>query len=90
MISATVLQQLVDRIESTPPNRWDEALGSGVTEKRLTVCLQMDVHALAKPVYQGQGFNLYLVNSASGCASLTNDLSQASGVVLAVCDEEEE
>ncbi|MFC3608351.1 DUF6129 family protein [Stutzerimonas tarimensis] len=46
-------------------------------------CMDDDVSVNAKPYAERAGFNVYLVNSANHCSTLTNDPDIASGVVLA-------
>ncbi len=41
------------------------------------------------PSLQRESFNLYLVGGGEHCLSLTKDLEQAIGVVLACVDEED-
>jgi len=66
-----------------------EALGSAYPGLRITWCSDDDVDA-AKPVAEGEGFRLYLVDGSSHCMGLTRDYADAVGVVVAeVFDEEE-
>jgi len=48
-----------------------------------TWCFDDDVGAAAKPYVTQPNFNLYLVNSSDHCSVLSNDIENASGVVLA-------
>lgn len=52
----------------------------------VTVCNDDDVVGI-EPVWQGQGFNLYLVDGSSHCLALTRDPSVAAGVVVAMLDQ---
>jgi hypothetical protein len=52
-----------------------------------TFCGEEDVPARLKPVLEGQGFNLYLVNNAEHCVAFTSQLEAATGIVLAWVDE---
>ena len=90
MITAEALQKLADAVEVTPELQRDDRLQEHFNEGRLTICSDMDIPGQAKPVYQGQGFDLYLVDASQTCACLTNDLDAACGVVLALHDEEED
>ena len=51
-----------------------------------TDCLDDDIHG-AEPALQGTGINLYLVDGRQHCLRLTDDLQNATGVVLAVTAE---
>ncbi|MDD2775626.1 MAG: DUF6129 family protein [Gallionella sp.] len=55
-------------------------------ELRFTVCNDDDMPARLPPVLRREKFNLYLVNGSEHCLSLTDDLTQAIGVVLAEVD----
>ena len=54
----------------------------------LTLCSDNDVPPKLQPVRGGEGFSLYLVDAREHCASLTNDAQNASGVVLALHDDD--
>jgi hypothetical protein len=56
---------------------------------RFTLCSDEDMPARMPPVLQRAGFNLYMVGGGEHCISLTTDMEQAIGVVLAWVDEEE-
>ncbi|HRX70128.1 MAG: hypothetical protein KDJ22_07360 [Candidatus Competibacteraceae bacterium] len=51
-----------------------------------TDCLDDDIND-AEPVLQGEGVNVYLVDSRQHCLHLTDDPQIATGVVLAVTTE---
>jgi hypothetical protein len=53
-----------------------------------TFCGEDDVPARLNPVFEGQGFNLYLVNNADHCVAFTGDLEIATGIVLASVSED--
>ncbi len=53
-----------------------------------TFCSEDDVPARLKPVFEGQGFNLYLVNNADHCVAFTSQLEAATGIVLATVSED--
>lgn len=55
---------------------------------RFTLCSDEDMPARMPPALQRAGFNLYMVGSGEHCISLTTDMEQAVGVVLAWVDEE--
>ncbi|MBB1486474.1 DUF6129 family protein [Oceanospirillum sediminis] len=94
MISEQVLEQLAGQIIQTPPElRYQEVLQpvfkALVTQGSLTVCSDNDIPGLAKPVFEGEDFDLYLVDASSHCAGLTNNHDIACGVVLALHDDDD-
>ena len=89
MITAENLNRLAQDIERLPENERDERINSLYPEARVTICMDDDIPANAKPVHEGAGFDLYLVDASQACATLTNDLDTACGVVLALHDDEE-
>lgn len=89
MITAENLHRLAQEIERLPDNQRDERINALFPEARVTVCMDDEIPAVAKPVHQGAGFDLYLVDASQACAILTNDLDTACGVVLALHDGED-
>lgn len=89
MICEQALTDFARRIEPLPPVERDERLVGSFAESRITLCSENDISGLAKPVYQGAWFDLYLVDASSTCAALTNDFDRACGVVLALHDDED-
>jgi len=55
---------------------------------RFTFCNDDDMPARLPPILQDGRFNLYLVGGGEHCLSLTQNMEQAIGVVLAQVDEE--
>ena len=53
-----------------------------------TVCADDDIIG-SRPVLEGAGFNLYLVEGSSHCLSLTRDPESAAGVVVAWTSDDE-
>jgi hypothetical protein len=53
-----------------------------------TYCGEDDVPARLNPVFEGRGFNLYLVNNADHCVAFTSQLEAATGIVLASVSED--
>ncbi|MES9946134.1 MAG: DUF6129 family protein [Candidatus Thiodiazotropha sp.] len=51
-------------------------------EIHFTYCMDDDVVS-AKPVHEAESFNLYLIDSRNHCLSFTQDLSVATGIVVA-------
>lgn len=89
MISEQALADFAAQVEQLPPVERDERLVGSFAESRVTLCSENDISGLARPVYQGQGFDLYLVDASNACAGLTNDFARACGVVLALHDDED-
>jgi len=52
-----------------------------------TYCMDDDVMT-ARPVLQGAGFNLYLIDSSQHCLGFTQDMELATGVVVAEIEDE--
>lgn len=55
---------------------------------RFTFCSDDDMPARLPPSLKRERFNLYLVNGSEHCLSLTDEPSQAIGVVLACVDKD--
>lgn len=53
-----------------------------------TYCMDDDVVA-ARPVYEDETFNLYLIDSRNHCLCFTQQLEVATGVVLAEVEDEQ-
>ncbi len=53
-----------------------------------TFCGEDDVPARLNPYLEGEGFHLFLVNNADHCVAFTSQLEAATGIVLAVVNEE--
>jgi hypothetical protein len=64
------------------------SLRSTWPDLRFTFCNDDDMPARLPAVLKRERFNLYLVNGSEHCLSLTDDPSQAIGVVLAGVDED--
>lgn len=65
-----------------------EELRQGYPGIRFTLCSEDDIHA-GKPVLEIDGLAIYLVGSSDHCLTLTNDLSLATGLVIAELYEDE-
>jgi hypothetical protein len=52
-----------------------------------TYCMDDDVVAAA-PLHEADRFNLYLIDSRNHCLSFTQDLTVATGIVVAEIEEE--
>lgn len=85
-------QQLLDSvILATEQKGLDEALVAHLRSQHpgvhFTCCSDDDIASNARAVAERGTFSVYLVNSSSHCSVLTNDLSAASGIVLAYVAE---
>lgn len=83
MISTAQLQALEQRIATATLN--DELIAQLRQEfapLHFTYCADDDVASIA-PVSENDGFNLYLIDGREHCLALTNDLTIATGVVVA-------
>lgn len=64
-----------------------ERLRSAFPEYHFTWCLDDDVTA-ANPVHESRDFNLYLVSGNGGCIGFTGEPEIATGLVIAVLDDD--
>jgi len=78
--SAASFDELNEAALSVIKSKWPEL--------RFTLCNDDDMPARLPPALRREKFNLYLVSGGDHCLSLTDDLLQAIGVVLAVVDSE--
>jgi len=87
MISREQLRQIGQLISNTSLSEEVIAeLRGEFPDHHFTYCQDDDV--MAAPVYESEGFNLYLVDSSSHCLSFTKDMEVATGVVVAEIEEE--
>ena len=87
MITQEQLQQIGQLISGKPLS--EEVIGDlrgQFPDHHFTYCQDDDV--MAAPVYESEGFNLYLVDSSSHCLCFTKDMDVATGVVVAEIEEE--
>ena len=56
-------------------------------EIHFTFCSEDDIDQ-AKPVYENNDFFLYLVDNSNHCISFTSSHDNATGVVIAECEDE--
>jgi hypothetical protein len=75
---------LEDQLEQP---RMEMALRGRYPHLHFTFCMDDDV-VTAEPIREHGTFNLYLVDSSNHCLALTHDLELATGLVVAVRDEE--
>lgn len=90
MLSVATLQQIADKAASigTLNDATMDSLKKNWPDLRFTFCSDDDMPARLPPALQGGKFNVYLVGGGEHCLSLTQDMEQAIGVVLAQVDEE--
>ncbi|MFZ5579897.1 MAG: DUF6129 family protein [Pseudomonadota bacterium] len=55
-----------------------------------TVCSENDMPARQPPFMSCEGFDLYLADAGQHCIQLTGSLENASGVVIALHDEDDD
>ena len=83
MILPATIEAIVARVESGDIDEQSiGALRSEFPGLHFTWCMDVDIGA-EEPLMEKTGFNLYLVNGAQHCLSLTTDPSIANGVVIA-------
>ncbi len=88
-----IIPETLEQIASTAVSLGDlndqalDTLKQGWPDLRFTLCSDDDMPARLPPALKREKFNLYLVNGSEHCLSLTNDPSNAIGVVLASVDE---
>ena len=90
MLSADTLQQIASTAASigTLNDATLDSLKKTWPDLRFTFCNDDDMPARLPPALQGGRFNVYLVGGGEHCLSLTQNMEQAIGVVLAQVDEE--
>lgn len=54
-----------------------------------TFCSDDDIHQ-GRPIVEGEGFRLYLIDGADHCLGLTRDVDTATGLVLALMDDDDD
>jgi hypothetical protein len=88
MISASQIED-IGRYASAQPlsEQMLSALRQQFPEVHFSYCMDDDVIG-ATPALEGEGFNLYLVDSSNHCFALTTDPDVASGVVVAELDND--
>jgi hypothetical protein len=90
MLNTDTLQQIANKAASIGPLNEAalEALKTSWPELRFTLCNDDDMPARLPPSLQSGNINIYLVGGGEHCLSLTQNIEQAIGVVLAQVDEE--
>jgi hypothetical protein len=54
-----------------------------------TLCDDNDIPSRLKPLATGEGFKLYGISTGGHCAALTSQLESASGLAIALTDDED-
>lgn len=88
MISQQQLQAVADFAVQQPVLSEDVVtqLRQDYPDIHFTYCMDDDVYEM-DPVYESEGFNLYLIDSREHCLRYTRDLDIATGIVLAEIEE---
>ncbi|MGZ5051807.1 MAG: DUF6129 family protein [Methylobacter sp.] len=83
MISPEQLQHIADTVRARVLN---EALVGDLRGEypsiHFTYCMEDDIPN-HQPVFESEGFNLYLVDGREHCLCLTRDYEHATGIVIA-------
>ena len=89
MIVAETLEQIASTAASLDVLNEQalDTLKQAWPDLRFTLCNDDDMPARLPPSLQCERFNLYLVGNGDHCLSLTKDMEQAIGVVLACVDD---
>ncbi len=91
MVEEAALDSFAHKLGQMTPQEWTQDNCRRIWDQgSLTVCNENDISGLAKPVMEGDGFDLYLIDASQHCACLTNDFERACGVVVALHDEEDD
>ncbi|MBU0622573.1 MAG: hypothetical protein KJ795_12085 [Gammaproteobacteria bacterium] len=90
MLSASTLEQIASAAASIGAlnDATLDSLKKNWPDLRFTFCNDDDMPARLSPALRGEGFNVYLVGGGEHCLSLTQDIGQAIGVVLAQVEED--
>lgn len=89
MLSADTLQQIASAASGAALNDATlESLKKTWPDLRFTFCNDDDMPARLPPSLRSGNINVYLVGGGEHCLSLTQDMDQAIGVVLAQVDVE--
>jgi hypothetical protein len=88
LITQQQLEQIAHQVSAEPVSEAvvDQLRGS-FSDIHFTYCMDDDV-VTATPVYEGEAFNLYLIDSRNHCLCFTQDMDVATGVVLAEIEED--
>ncbi|MDQ7990424.1 MAG: DUF6129 family protein [Candidatus Dactylopiibacterium sp.] len=67
-----------------------EALRAAFPGLAFTLCADNDIPSRLAPLARGRGFALYGIATAGHCAALTARLAAASGLAVALMDEDDD
>lgn len=67
----------------------DQALRAAFPGITFALCDDNDIPSRIAPLTTGTGFALYGIGSSGHCASLTSNIEAASGLAIALTDDEE-
>jgi hypothetical protein len=90
MISPERIEQVTRIVEGAGLDAQTiDVLREAFPEMHLTYCMDEDV-GMKEPARRATGFNIYLVDGRGHCMELTSDGAEATGLVLAEVDEEQD
>ena len=91
MITAELLSQLTTALAEGNARRPGvaQALREAYPGISFSVCDDNDIPSRVTPLAQGEGFALYGLGSNGHCATLTNSLEAARGLVIALIDDDD-
>lgn len=93
MIEASLLPRVMEQVASHAHTYSDE-LGKHLRQTfpgvHFSICSDDDIPSRIPHVASNAFCRLYYVDSGSHCLALTNDAEQAAGLVVALCDEDEQ
>lgn len=90
MIESEQVTEIADWLSQQPLNQDTiQTLRQRYPQMHFSYCMDDDVGAV-EPIHQHSAFNLYLLDSSQHCLTFTQNLSAASGLLVAeVIDEDE-
>jgi hypothetical protein len=90
VIEAALLDRVIDQV--TPSAGFDalaQRLRASFPEIHITVCGEDDVPPRLPPAAESEACRLYYVDASEHCLKLTADAEAATGIVVALCADEE-
>lgn len=93
MIEAALLAKVMDQVASRADLAGDLLVGrlrDAFPGVHFTVCSDDDMPARLRSVAGNAFCRLYYVDGSEHCLKLTTDAEAATGLVVALCDEEED
>ncbi|QSI75188.1 MULTISPECIES: DUF6129 family protein [Niveibacterium] len=91
MITADFLKQVCGALAHGKARQAgvDTALREAFPGMPFTLCSDNDIPSRLQPLARGEGFALYGINTAGHCAALTSSADTASGLAIALTDDED-